>query len=188
MKFETTPLSVNEQSEAKRVEQEKKLQDIREVIEKTTDAIEHPIEAGIKDSVILLSAFGLRTSQSCGGHPDEPRSEERAPARAPWVEIYPKEPDQEAWYENEELRKEVEAESLGYRTKALNLFAEFYQDRAVPNEVRLGLSPIAYGFRIQSNGLDSLESLPDQQQTEKGQLYKKEMEDFTEFLKKKFLA
>jgi hypothetical protein len=187
MEFESVSLNTKNQSEAKRAEKEKKLQDIREVIEKTTDAIGHPIEAGIKESVIILSAFGLRTSQSCGGHPDEPRSEERAPARAPWVEIYPKEPEQEDWYENEELRKEVETESLGYRTKTLNLLDEFYQGRTVPNDVMLGLSPIAYGFRIQSNGLDSLEGLPDQQRKEKEQLYKKEMEDFTDFLKGKFL-
>ncbi|MCX6713706.1 MAG: hypothetical protein NTV48_01205 [Candidatus Vogelbacteria bacterium] len=187
MKFETASLNIDGQSEVKRAEQEKKLQDIREAIEKTTDAIGHPIEGGIKESVVILSAFGLRTSQSCGGHPDEPRSEERAPSRAPWVEIYPKEPDQKDWYENEELRKEVEAESLDYRAKALNLFDEFYQDKTVPNDVMLGLSPIAYGFRIQSNGLDSLEGLADQQRTEKGQLYEKEMEDFTEFLKRKFL-
>lgn len=54
-------------------------------------------------------------------------------------------------------------------------------------DAMLGLKAIGYGFRIQSNGNEILESLPKQQQAEKERLYKKEMDEFTEFLRKEFL-
>lgn len=164
---------------------EEKLKEIRKKLEKVTDTVGHPIEQGIKETVVMFNAFELPTTQSCEGHIDS-HTEEYSPAMAPWVEIYPEEPEQENWFDNDELRIKIETESDGYLAKVTSLLDEFYRNQKVPDDVRLMTSPIAYGFRVQSGGLESLKDPNDQNQREKSKRYKEEMERFTAFLRNKF--
>lgn len=55
-----------------------KWNEISERINETTDRLEHPIEEGIKETVVVLNALGFTTSGSCEGHSDHG-------ARAPYV-------------------------------------------------------------------------------------------------------
>lgn len=169
----------------KEEEREKNLDTIRKKLEKVTDVVGHPIEQGIKETVVMFNAFELPTTQSCEGHIDS-HTEEYHPAMAPWVEIYPEEPKQENWFDNDELRIKVETESDGYLAKVTSLLDEFYRNQKVPDDVKLTASPIAYGFRVQSSGLESLKDPGDENQREKAKRYKEEMERFTAFLRNKF--
>lgn len=67
---------------------------------------------------------------------------------------------------------------------------EFYCDRQAPLDARLNFNRIgAYGaFRIQSFGADLMDLLPKDEQEQKLKIYKKELDDFTKFLKEKYFA
>jgi hypothetical protein len=164
------------------------LQEIRKEIDQITDATGRPIEPGIKEAVIMFNAHGLRTRQSCEGHSETDRVLEEQ-TLAPWVEVYPEEPDVEKWQYNDELREKVDKEGRELRLKSIRLLDQFYRvnDRKVPYDAMLGFDNIAYGFRIQSNGLEVLPDLPEETRNERRLLYKKEMDDFTEFLKNEYL-
>lgn len=169
--------------------QEIKLQALRQEIEGWKDRLEQGIDEGIKETVVMLNAFEFPTVQSCEGHIDPKiHTEEYSPAMAPWVMIYPQEPDQENWEDSDELRKKVTEESEKYLSKIVSLLDEFYNGQEVPNDVKLTTDQIAYGFRIQSGGMKSLENPNDKSQQEKAVRYKEEMKRFTEFLKSKFLS
>lgn len=167
-------------------EKKEKLDVIRKELEKVTDALGHPIEQGILETTVMLNAFELLTTASCEGHIDS-HTEEYHPAMAPWVEIYPQEPEKEGWQYDDELRKKVEVESDEYLAKVMSLLDEFYLNHNVSPDIRLITDPIAYGFRVQSSGLENLKDPNDTNQQEKANKYKKEMEMFTEFLENKFL-
>jgi hypothetical protein len=72
----------------------------------------------------------------------------------------------------------------------LELLSEFYQERKTSFEARLTFENIgAYGgFRVQSFGAEIMELLSVDEQKEKLKLYRKEIDDFTEFLKNKFIC
>jgi hypothetical protein len=106
---------------------------------------------------------------------------------APWVEIYPEEPEQEDWIHDDELRKRVTEESRRYFSEIVHLLNEFYNGQEVPDDVKLTTGKIAYGFRVQSGGLESLTNPNDKDQREKAKQYQEEMKRFTLFLKAKFL-
>ncbi len=156
-------------------------------IEKITDGLGKGIEEGIEETVVAFNIHGIPTSQSCEGHVDL-HTEDYQPAMAPWVEIYPEEPEQEGWQHNDQLREKVEIESDRYLAKVTNFLREFYANQQVPADVKLVIDPIAYGFRVQSKGLEDLKDPNDKDQQEKAKKYKEEMERFTSFLKEKFLG
>jgi len=174
-------LKENSKYRFSKLEKESLLNSIREKINQLTDKLNEPIDEGIKDAVVMLNAFGLNTSQSCEGHIEKDR------ISAPWVEIYPKEPEKENWQDDEELREKVEKEALEQKLKTIKLLNEFYKNRKVDYDTMLSLDKIGYGFRLQSNGLEILKHLSKEEQLEKQKLYKKEMEEFSKFLKDKFL-
>ena len=178
---------INGEIKTHKSEKEEILTRIHKSIETTTDTLGNPIDDGIKESVIMFNVHGLRTIQSCEGHPDEFHTAQYTPARGPWIEVYPEEPKQERWQDNDRLRENVEREGGMYRVKAIDLLNKFYKHRTVPYDVMLGINSIAYGFKVQSNGLETLQFLTKEKKMEKEKLYKKEMRDFTEFLKKDFL-
>lgn len=174
-KFETIP-GKNEIEFKK-----EKFKEIKREIDQIEDCLGKPIDEGIKETVVMFKAFELKTSGSCEGHFEEER------IQAPYVEIYPTEPEEENWTENEELRNKVEQEAKEMRLKLLNLLKEFYEKERASFDEMLGFREIGYGFRIQSNGAEILEVLDEEERQENRlSAYKKEMEKFTEFLKEKY--
>ena len=168
-------------------EKQENLERIRERVNEVKDALGEPVDEGIKEAVVMFNAFGLRTTQSCEGHPEEAKPGEKGPSVAPWVEVYPETPtDKEEWWNNDEIRGAVEKEGQELRFKAMSLLGRFYEDRKMPYDVMLVTEPIAYGFRVQSNGLETIEELGEAERLEKAKLYKKEMDNFTEFLREKY--
>ncbi len=172
-----------------REEKERELQRIRERVAEIKDALDEPVDEGIKEAVIMLNAMGLRTISSCEGHPERPRPEGKGPSFAPWIDVGPEEPDKPDWTEDEGLREKIHKESVEYQRKAMGLLGEFYEDRRVPYDAMLGFAyGLGYWFRVESHGSEFIENLPEEKQLEKIKLYRKEMDDFTEFLRQRYLA
>jgi len=161
-------------------EKQQRLIEISEKVEKTTDKIGKGVEDGIKEAVVALLANEFPTSQSCEGH----FSEEGA--SSPWIEIYAPEP--EGWKEDKEKQKEWTIENLKQQKRMIDLFAEFYHDREAPFDARLNFRNIGAfgGFRIQSMGSETIPLLSPEEQKQKLITYRKEMAEFTDFLKRRF--
>jgi hypothetical protein len=63
--------SINQTSEQiERKKKARKLEEIRAHLETVADMEGKPIDAGIKESIAILNAFDIPTTQSCEGHPN----------------------------------------------------------------------------------------------------------------------
>lgn len=171
-----------EPESAEMSEKQKQWLAIEAQVDGITDRLGLGIDSGIKKSVVAFSAHEFPTSQSCEGHL---HGDHGYPY--PWVEIYVEGP--EGWEESEEKQNEWRVSNLKEQQKMINLLNEFYQNRITPLDARLVFDKIgAYGgFRIQSMGAATMELITDEELEIKHILYQKEMNDFSEFLKSKFL-
>ena len=161
---------------------------IRAEVDKITDALGRGIDDKIKETVTAFRIHEFTTNQSCEGHIDDKEMDETP---FPWVEINIPEP--EGWKEatgkkKEEIEQEWTIENLEQQRKMMRLLAEFYQDRKVPFDVRLTFdrSGTFGGFRIQGFGAEIMKLLSPEEQHKKLISYRKEMNDFTNFLKDKY--
>ena len=102
------------------------------------------------------------------------------------MEIYPKEPERKNWSKNENLRNKVIRAGLKLQTQAIELLERFYKRRKSRYDAMLVISGIGYGFRIQSAGLETLNELRPDAINRCAKLYKKEMQEFTKFLKRTY--
>lgn len=177
-------------------------------IDRTVDRLGHPIDPGIKETVIALNLLGFKTAASCEGHADRalpfpwvdielaksPRSQELREIDIkylPLAEEYDRSPSKAK--ENElrklnDLRKalapEVDAFESDQRRPILVLLREFHEERKPSYECTLTLAK-SHG-RIESlNGWDERYSPPERKSTYLA-TQQSEMRAFTEFLKKKF--
>jgi hypothetical protein len=146
------------------------------------------IDEGIKDTVIAFNVLDINTSGSHEGKID------RYPI--PYIDIECKNIDElnkkleEAKTEEEQnlILKEIIRGNLIERKKIATLLEEFYIARKVPFEVQIGIQTLARGWsRIQSQGaeLQEVETDPVAKRN-KLDVFKKEMQAFTDFLKNKF--
>ena len=157
---------------------EEELKKIRERVDKMADALGKPVEEGIKETVTMLNAFDLITSGSCQGHLGR--------GIGPWVEIYPRVPKVEKWYDDEKLREKVIKQENYLSRKAIDLLTLFYEKRKVSFDAMLGFRGIGYGFRIQSHGAEIIGTFEKDEGKNKMKQYRKEMKDFTKFLRKNY--
>jgi len=176
---------LQEQGEPVKSEKEIAWEQKRAEVDKITDKLGLGIDEKIKESVTAFQVHEFTTSQSCEGHTGE---EEKHGASFPWVEIYTPEP--KGWRESKgekkkQLEREWTIENLKQRQKMMGYFAEFYQGRETPFDARLAFDRIGAfgGFRVQSFGAEMMKLLLPEEQIQKLELYRKEMDDFTKFLK-----
>jgi hypothetical protein len=172
-------MTEEEKNQRIKKEIEEELKKVQKKVEKITERLGRPIEKGIKETVVMLNAFGIRTSGFCEGRF---RKEE---AQAPWVEVESKISQIENWEENENLRERAKKQNAFFQRRMMNLLNLFYQERKVPFDQRLHLRKIGnYGaFRLESQGAYFLEK---EMKKEKFEQYKKEMKIFTDFLKEQY--
>lgn len=179
---------------AKEVEWERK----REEVDKITDRIGTEIDENIKEAVTAFRIYEFPTTQSCEGHISEGEIKRGLPFL--WIQICLPEP--EGWHErgerekeSEEKRKEWkkkekewEGKNFEQQKKMMDLLAEFYQGRETPFDARLVFENSGGwgGFRVQSFGAKMMILLSTAEQKQKLELYQKEMNDFTKFLKDKY--
>jgi len=170
-------MSSEELKEHEAEEAEKELVIIREKLDKVTDKLGYPIEDGIKETVVLFNAFNIRTNQSCEGHWEEDKE------TVPWVMVYPRVPEDEEWYEDESAREKAIDQSEAMKSQLIELLDIFYKDRDTNPDDMLGFKGVAYGFKLQSNEAESFKDLDSEQGQKKILIHRKEMQDFTDFLK-----
>ncbi|KKR70126.1 MAG: hypothetical protein UX21_C0031G0005 [Microgenomates group bacterium GW2011_GWC2_45_8] len=172
---------------------------VRAEVEEMADALGEGIDEGIKETVIAFNINEIPTSQSCEGH-FEDGSDHGFPA--PWVTISaPNEPE---WrYKNEEETLEYKKwyeENKKLFAKVEVLLKEFYTGRDVPEEVRIIIDKMDNVFDVHNGGKffipnDRKERLQTELTEEERQRIpkvlkncQKEMQDFTDFLKKKYFS
>jgi len=162
--------------------QQRRWEALTQEVEQVKDGLDLGIDQGIKQSVVAFRAYDFPTSQSCEGHLE---GEHGNPY--PWVEVYAPEP--EDWQENEEKQKEWTIENLKQQQRMMGLLSEFYQNRDIPFDARLAFDKVGAfgGFRVQSMGAETMRLLTKEELENRHQLYRKEMQDFTAFLKEEFL-
>lgn len=151
----------------------------RTQVDTLTDSLGLGIDEDIKETVTAFRVYGFATSQSCAGHSDQEHG-----TMFPWVEVDASESDT---IQDEDFWT---IENLKQRQQMTTLLDEFYQTRKTPFDVRLTFERVgAFGaFRIQSTGAETLQLAPPDEQRTKLDLYRQEMNDFTQFLKEKYLS
>lgn len=167
---------------------EQKRKEVNEVI----DGLGKGIDENIKDDVASFMIHEFPTSGSCEGHPKEKGKKETEHGLPyPWIEVYVPEPkgwEKSKGKKREKLEAQWTRENLIQQQKMMDFLEEFYKSRETQFDARLTFENIGIfgGFRVKSFGAELIKILPDNEQKEKYILYKKEMDEFTEFLKKKF--
>mgnify|MGYP003395007216 CR=1 FL=1 len=157
-----------------------RLNEIRKNVDEIVDLLGHPIEEGIKPTVVILNALGLRTTQSCEGEMDRWMA-------GPFVDIGPELPAGNEWKRDKEQLPLVRHEILLMRAK-LNIFLNmFYSQHKADYDTTLQHIELGHDFRLQSNASELIAVLPPEQQKEALQKYQEEMRVFTEFLIKYYL-
>ncbi len=162
----------------------------RSEVDKIADKLGLGVDDKIKEAVTSFRILGFATSASCEGHIGEINDEGRTHGVPyPWIDLYTPEP--KGWKESEKKKNEWAVENYTQQQKMMNLLEEFYKDRETQFDARLTFKGIGTygGFRIQSFGADMMRTLLTiEEQSEKLELYRKEMNDFTSFLKNKYLG
>lgn len=154
-------------------------------VNEITDSLGKGVDEKIKESVATFLIHEFTTSGSCEGHLTE-KGEDKHGLPYPWIEVYAPEPD--GWKESEKKQKAWTIENLKQQQKMMSFLEQFYKDRETPFDARLTFDKVgAYGwFRVQSLGGEMWSMLILKEQKQKLELYRKEMRDFTEFLKDKY--
>ncbi|MBD3207838.1 MAG: hypothetical protein GF370_00060 [Candidatus Nealsonbacteria bacterium] len=166
-----------------RKQKEKKWKRFRQETEKIADPLGMKIDKGIEDTVTALRVYKFPTSASCEGHINE---KEGHPY--PWVEICALPP--EGWEEDEEIKEEWRIKNLEEQKRITDLLTEFYKDRNTSFDKMLSFRFIGSfgGFRIQSTSAEQSPLFSEGERKKRLEEHRKEMNDFAEFLKKKYIG
>lgn len=160
-------------------------------VDKIADGLDEGVDERIKETVGAFLIHGFTTNGSCEGH----MANEEFGLPYPWVEICAPEPEEWNEAEDEEkerLEKEWSIKNLEQQIKMKGFLAEFYNGRKLDLDALDALLVFnafgAFGgFRVQSFGANMTAILSPEEQQLKLNRYRKEMKDFTEFLKDKYL-
>lgn len=163
---------------------EKKLADVEQI----ADRLGKGVDEKMKEPVAAFLLHDFTTSASCEGHLAEEGEEEHG-LPYPWVEIYAPEPA--GWRDTKEGEKKTKLErewmmkNFEQQQKMIGFLEKFYQGRETPFDARLSFDRVGAfgGFRVQSFGAEMMKLLPPKEQLKKLEIYRKEMNDFTEFLR-----
>lgn len=165
----------------KEIAWEQKIAEINEI----ADRLGKGVDEKIKEPVAAFLVHEFTTSGSCEGHMTE-EGEDKHGLPYPWIEVYA--PESEGWKENEKKKREWIIENLKQQKKMMGFFEEFYKERETPFDARLAFDRVGAfgGFRVQSFGAEMTTILSPEERKQKLELYRKEMDDFTKFLKDKY--
>lgn len=164
----------------KRQQKIDQLDKIHKDIDKIVDALNRPVDAGIKPTVAILNALGLTTTQSCEGHIE-------GNICGPWVDIGPKIPTDPEWYQDKKTLNKLKHDYLLMRIKLHELLQLFYKERRVDYDTILQHAELGYHVRLQSNASELIATLLSEEQEQALSRYRTEMEAFTAFLTERYL-
>lgn len=172
-------------------EKEAKLEEIRKKVNECVDKLGKGIDDGIKESIVMFSAFDINTTASCEGHPDHGTG-----GPFPFIDVEAK----DVWkldkrleeikgneIEEEKIISEIERKNLEERKKLMPYLDEFYKNRDVPYDKKLIIQSLARGWsRIESQGVGLQKIETDENKKKNLAEFQKEMQEFTKFLKDKY--
>lgn len=169
-----------QQREREREPRRSEWERITREVEQIADRLGHPVDDGIKQTVVALRAHQLETSASCEGHADQG-------APFPWIEVSTAEP--QGWRESPEAKKAWLEANLRQREQVLGLLEIFYRQRRTQFDSRLIPEPhgLFGAFRLVSLGAAQTPILSAAQIETQMRAFRKEMEDFTAFLTTRYL-
>ena len=152
------------------------------------DGIGTGIDEKVKEPVTALLMYGFSTEASCAGHLSLEDGDDHGESY-PWIRIDSPEPA--GWEENEEKQLEWKTANLKQQKKMMDLLTEFYAKQKTPfNDAQLAFDRVGAfgGFCLQSFAAEMTMLLSPEEKLVKLELYRKEMNDFTNFLKEKYLS
>lgn len=160
------------------------MQEIKDRVEKITDALGLGIDEKIKDSVIAVKAHDFPTSASCEGHLSD-RENDR-PFLYPSIDI--EAPVEDGWQDNEALQNEWSQANALQRERMQELLDEFYADRELDEEYKLTINPrgIFNAFVLASARHHGEGLRTDEDESLVLARSQKEMQEFTKFLMDKY--
>lgn len=177
-------------------------------VDEIKDGLGKPIEPGIKEAVIALSALGINTTQSCEGHLDRGFA-------GPWVEISPEETEElkklrgdikilaadvdakekskvpreeleELYHKTHKLDAKEDRYVLSETKKVFDLLTEFYKEKNPSFGQMLILRFYRSDARLMCQGTELQGIMSPEEKAANLKRYQGEMRAFTEFLKKKY--
>jgi hypothetical protein len=182
-------LPAKEHGESPSAEKEMAWRQKREETDRITDKLGLGIDEAIKEAVTAFRINEFSTRQSCSGH----MADDEYKATSPWIDVCA--PDPKGWRDSEgekkkELERELTIENLKQQKRVVGLLDEYYLGREVSSDVKLDIERLGLfgGFRVQSTGADTISSLPPDEQINKLISYRKEMDDFAQFLKDRYFS
>lgn len=181
---------------SERIHQEKEQgwQERLKDVDQLADKLGLGVDEGIKETVAAFHVFEINTIASHEGKIDrypvpyiDVESADIAELDRRLEGLEDKE-GEESEREAESIREEILRRNLAERKKIIPLLEEFYSERKVPYEVRLGIDSKARGWsRIQSQGAEFQEiESDDAARKQRLRLFQEEMRAFTDFLKGKY--
>ena len=154
------------------------------------DAKDMGVDESIKESVAAFLIHEFATSGSCEGHVAA-EGEKQHGLSYPWIDVLVRLP--RGWKDasketQSQIERETKTENLEQQRKLLIFLEEFYQGRETAFDARLIMvGDVRFGFfRVQSLGAGITALLPLEERRQKLALFRKEMQDFTAFLKNKY--
>ncbi len=156
-------------------------------VNKIADRLGKRVDEKIKEPVAAFLVHEFTTDGSCEGHVAE-EGENQHGLPYPWIDVDAPEP--EGWKESVEKKQKWTIENLKQQKKMMDFFEEFYKERETPFDARLAFrrGGALGGFRVQSFGAEMTAILTPEERKQKLELYRKEMDDFTKFLKDKHFS
>lgn len=174
---------------------------------KITDKLGCEIDSNILDLVVSLNVLEINTSASCEGHPDHGCAN-------PWIDIESKidvsrlikqgeklnqKADQDKklteeqksilWQKARKIFDKASLPNLKERQKLIVLLDEFYKNHRAPFDAQLHIMDYDfYCSRLENNGASLQDIRPKKQRLEKLKVYQKEMQAFSDFLKKRYFG
>jgi hypothetical protein len=165
----------------------KKWQETLALVDRITDKLGMPVDRKIKSVVAGLMALGFKTTSSCQGHLDHGK---KYPSVTIELDALPQTwgkgppPDDITW---REYCQKALSHTRPTVKRLFDLIAEFYGDRAVHHDVRIGLRGGLASLSMENSNAEMTQWLCDGGQEERLMEYQEEMLAFGEFLRKKFL-
>lgn len=170
-------------------EKEKRLKEIREKVEQFVDALGMPVDPGIKETVVFLITLGINTVASCEGHIDHGTGGPYIDITSEKVlELEEKLKGVTQKQEREKIVEEIRKAGLEEAKKVLKLLNEFYQGRKIEDysQILILRQVIRGEYRLESIGIEFQEEIDIETKKERLQKYQKEIQEFTEFLRRKY--
>tara|TARA_Y100001960_G_scaffold7818_1_gene7688 strand:- start:5281 stop:5763 length:483 start_codon:yes stop_codon:yes gene_type:complete len=156
-----------------------KLEPILKELKTVTDKINQPIDEDIIEMVAVLNYLGFPTNSSCQGHPDTPG------VLYPHITIAHS--DEEFEFDKDGEYQRYAKKNLALQPKLITLLNEFYINRTTEHQHRLIFNTIQCCIiELQPLSSYSCDFIKDQEEKYRiHSIYKKEMDDFRDFLKTK---